>query len=414
MNIKPLIIAFALFMLACNPAKVVHTEDIEAQKPKQQSLKKERIEILHRYPKAPQRNSLYEIERNPDGQYATRDGDIIDSKLIDALFEASQKDLIGADGYYSCRHDEKRPEFVVEFNYDGKQYTLLSFSHCQNEAPWNVVIDNVAYLQMTGEVGAALRELLRSINAEKWAEGYKPGIFELEAQGPMSAAKIAEISPKDAIIATLLRKEDIRQFIADAKLKETKLGCDQEKSPDCKELMGYIDVELAPDTHYRIDFIKKDETWDYDLPKDIDDAKRLALSKLAETLRSTDPDGFNLQREESNDCEAQRALLAHFKKDAKTPTGNCVRWALNPNLITNKLSLPPTLVYYPELDAAWIAYSDEVNESKIFEAYFKPKSVDKFTDPSISIFVQLESGKGIAFKSDEKSAKRLPDSFFKK
>lgn len=414
MNTKHLVLALGLVFAACTPSKSPDSQNEQTEKAKSQIVKGERIEILHRYIKAPQRNTLYEIEHFDDGHYASRDGVTIEGKLVDALVAAAQVKLISSDGFYSCRPDEARPEFVVKFTHQKKQYEAISSSHCLDEAPWNIVVDNEAFVQMSGDFGRALRDVLQSLSAEKWSETYKAGVIDIEAQGPLSQAKIAQIPLKDTLIAPLLQKSDIQAITGEDKIKATKLGCDQEKSPDCSELLGYLDIELSPQILYRLDFQRKADSWEYAIAQDLDAASRLAQSKIAQALQSTDPDGFTLQRESSEDCATQRALLPHFKKDAQPSTGECVRWAMNPKLVQNKLSLPPTLVYYPELDAVWIAFSPEVNSDAIFNSYFGAKSTEKYADPSVSVFVQLESGKGVAFQSTEDNAKKLPDSFFKK
>ncbi len=337
------------------------------------------------------------IEAYP--QYVDDTDSTIDGEALEALLDAATSDLIEADAFYGCRSVENGRQIRMRWTRtsaeDGfkHRYEITTASNCLNFAPFNVVIDGKRYLQLNGKIGQALTHLLQSDSKFQAQQKHlKAGFIDFTKpfSGNPDDAKATSLVP---ILETFDKrfKADARlKAILDARNADTtdpswqttlELGCNQSKSPTCDNLIGRYTIPLSPETHYYLSLTYENGVLKANFPTDFSVVRRGFEQPVIRTFIENTARPVTIAWSSPQTCPVLDALVPWFEDkgnakntDTKAPP-TCDAWSFT------SADKQQSLIYYPRLDATWIASNESTIRAAILPLATKkylPKATKKF------------------------------------
>ncbi len=360
----------AAFAMACEPP----AEEAGAQKTKREEIKAERIIIEYNYPGDQGFRSLRYALAKFDTGYEF-DGEAVDPEKVKKLLN-SLDHLIPADQRFTCRYAETLPSFRVILPHEGKKVELHATSQCQNWAPWTVIKDGKAYVQVNGAIGRALLPLLVDLGADKW-RGKEPkttGIIDLIDGLELYQGQEGQTPPKETFSAIVQALPELKKAFPGAAVKIQRLLCDQGQSAECQQLLVFAQVAVKENVYYGISAeIDGQNVKAINFPGDLEPINALVNSKLAAELKSFADPTILIEYDASADCDAVRAAAPTYKPGEDVEALDCTRFIMSAEVAATAEVFPPRIAYYPAVGAAWLVLAPD---DKTDLAYFEALGVD--------------------------------------
>lgn len=368
------------------------------------------VSFVRMHPGAPQKNAYatwkhYQNQEDNSLVWRIQKEDISEQALasLEGLFAAAEKDLIPSDKLYACRYRENMPQYRLNFHHNDKNFAIVSSSGCQAGVPWNVIIDGKSYVQISGEIGKALEELL-SNSGQPIAIGDTAGMFmftepveieEYKASGDKTpAAWFDGEFRKDPAFGDTL--QNIEKLFGPLELPE--IACNQSKSSNCQNISAKYTLKFGLDYEYNIPIKFEAGTVTAIIPpktafENLANAAKTSVFK-AWSKSAPREEPVKLAYDNPEECKMVHGLAKHFELPEDI---SCESWKL-----TSKDF--PSAILYSGLQAIWI------EPDKNYKTYFdavrqlqtdnKEKKVNygQFAAPdkSTNLFVRLD-GRPIAF-----------------
>lgn len=324
-----------------------------------------------------------------------------DGEAIEALLEAATSDLIEADAFYGCRSVENGRQIRMRWtrasadNTSKHRYEITTASNCLNFAPFNVVIDGKRYLQLNGKIGQALTHLLQADPKFRAQQKHlKAGFIDFTKpfSGNPDDAKATSLTPLLEAFDTRFKSDARLKAILDARNADTtnpswqttlELGCNQSKSPTCDSLVGRYTIPLSPETHYYLSLTYEDSVLKANFPTDFSVVRRSFEQPVIRTFIENTSRPVTVAWSSPQTCPVLDALAPWFEDkgnakntDTKTVTAqSCDAWSFT------SADKQQSLIYYPRLDATWIAGNEGTVRAAILPLATKkylPKTTKKF------------------------------------
>ncbi len=343
-----------------------------------------RISVVIHHPEKNERNVFYTFKKFGEN-YEDDDKQPVDAAKIDALKAAVDKDLIEADAIYGCRSvskgNNKGRQIRIRFEKDGRQYVVMTASNCLNLAPFNVVIDGKRYVQLTGEIGRAVTDLLAQKNAFVQETAHnKAGFIDLtkplDASLDETVATGAPILPHYAAIVA--KDEALTALVNSRKLKadapelspSLEIGCNQTQNEACDKLVGRYTIPLSLMTNFSVAFTLTGDKVEAELPPSFEGAQRAFEQPVVRALVESAQAPVAVSWQSPDACPLIEALVPWFH--AEQNKSSCETWTFT------SADKTQTLIYYVRLDATWLGDTNETRDAAL-KPLLKYKALPKET-----------------------------------
>jgi len=341
----------------------------EAKKERGEEDRSARIEIRYNYPADQAHKSrLYELTKF--GDLYEFNGYETNLAPITALL-GSVTDLVPSDSMKTCQATPTKPTFSISLPVEGGRAELTSTSQCLEWAPWNVVKDGKLYTQLNGNIGKALYPLLMDIAPAEWEKDTRPKAGVIDLAGGEKAAEgiTAQAAATEAWLPKVNDNPAIKAAFGDHKVSKLLLKCNQGVDPNCKAVAGGAEIELEKGFFMRFP-VEIDETGvasGFTLPKDMSKVNVFMKSKLATALAELADNGIVVNHLAQGPCDAVVAAAPKYTAaGTDAATLSCEQFAFVAQPFETDV-IPPSLVFFPSLDAAWIANVTEDTDMTFFD-----------------------------------------------
>lgn len=323
------------------------------------------IKVSVRYPPDERiREAHYVIDYRPGSGYD------LEASLLEPLQAAVRADLVPSDGPKSCRYSDGLPWFEIHLpkvNEGDSDVRLVSTSHCQDFAPWNVIVDGKLYVQLSGAIGRALRPVLVELDSLRFEHYRWPSEarFELTANaGTLPEDVTVQTPPWLTLEAALVEHPGFAAtFGKEARVGSLRILCSQAVSADCSELLGQARLPWRGHELELGSTLALDKVLSIDMPESGEGFDALLGSKLfAAFSKSAAGATITLAYDKRGDCRnVERAAETYAPGKAASELG-CEFYSALVEPYEGATQLPPQIFYYPSLGAArlnnWVDRTD--------------------------------------------------------
>ena len=367
------VLALACALCACSPAQPLPSEKKDHPRlpeipPKIDENRDAQIEIIVHHPGANHKNIYFTLHNFGD-TWKDDDGKPVHPDLVRNLQIAASQALIEAEAPYGCRSVEKGRQLRIRFKHDGHAYAIMTASNCTNFAPFNVAIDGKRFVQLSGELGKALIDLLRDSAAFTAQMAHlKNGFIDFTKPLPDDVDD-ARHTPQTPLIAhyaqAFEQDESFKALLASRKLKEDlpelrptlELGCNQAKTLDCDTVLGRYTIPITHGVVYPVSVQLKNNDIQAALPPNFETAKRAFEQPALRAFVEHAPRPISASWSKTQDCPVTDALAPWFHADSSPK--DCTKWTF---VSADKAQ---TLIFYPRLNAVWIDDSAQTLSSAL-------------------------------------------------